>query len=263
MIAMLEELPPCLRKCESCVVREQAICRGLEIHELTAVDPFSHTRHCQAGEVLIYQGDHVNFFGTVKRGIVTRWQSMADGRSQLLAVIFPGGHIGSVEASQSNCELRCSSPVELCIISGPKIRQLLQNYPKLEHHLRQLREQELEETRLHLTRLGVMSAREKIISFLDQVRRVNIGIIESEELKILTSSSHRRPANPDTMRIELPLYMKRGDIAQYLGLTIETVSRKLTELHRDGVIDEIKGKQVRLRASEFKAALAAQTELVA
>ena len=108
------------------------------------------------------------------------------------------------------------------------------NTPGLEHRLFENTLNELDAAREWMFVLGRKSAQEKVASFLH--------LIAKRQPLIGCSHAENNPDGPNAARFDLPL--TRADIADFLGLTIETVSRQLSNLKRKGTIKLLSGREV-------------------
>jgi CRP/FNR family transcriptional regulator len=111
-----------------------------------------------------------------------------------------------------------ASDVELCVVPRPTLEALVARYPALEHKLMQQTLRELDEARDWMVTLGRKTAQEKVASFLHLI------------------ATHADPTGDGEGSVAFDLPLTRLDIADFLGLTIETVSRQLTRLRQTDVI---------------------------
>jgi CRP/FNR family transcriptional regulator, anaerobic regulatory protein len=107
--------------------------------------------------------------------------------------------------------------VRYCRFRRAALRTLLDDFPLMEKRLLEVASNELVAAQDQMLLLGRKTARERLASFL------------------LSQSRQGMPSGPSRQRFRLP--MTRTDIADYLGLTMETVSRTLTRLRAEGLID--------------------------
>jgi CRP/FNR family transcriptional regulator len=123
----------------------------------------------------------------------------------------------------------------VCRFIRRKLDQLLERYPKMERRLLTMVGHELAMAQEQMLQLGRKTAREKVASFL----------------LMLSRRATQRGQNGDPVSVP----MSRSDIGDYLGLTIETVSRTFTELKRGGSINLLQGGNVaiadRARLKDF------------
>ena len=145
---------------------------------------------------------------------------MADGRQQIVGLQFAPDFVGRPFSRGSTVTAVAATQVRLCSFPRTILEEIMAEAPDMEHRLHEQTLKELDEARDWLLTLGRKTAAEKVASFLYLVA-THIDPEADDQLK------------PST--INLP--MKRADIADYLGLTIETVSRQMTNLRKSGIIE--------------------------
>lgn len=204
--------------CRSCEARHGGMCGVLGADELTALARHTRKATHAPGSELIADTMPVESYANVMKGVVKLTKGLEDGRQQVVGLQFAPDFLGRLFASESRLTAEAASEVELCVVPRPALERMIEQTPALERRLMQQTLRELDEARDWLLTLGRKTAGEKIASFL---------------LLIATHADPER-AGGEPIRFELPL--TRGDIADYLGLTIETVSRQLTKLKADGTI---------------------------
>lgn len=165
-----------------------------------------------AGADIMRAGERADFFGTVVDGVVKLTRSLPDGRRQMVGLLFPGDFVGHVMRREVDYDASAATEVTMCVYPRAAFQALMADSPGLQARLLALTLNELDAAQEQLLLLGRKSAREKVASFL---------------LALLRRSK-------DGVSARLPL--SRAEIAEYLGLTIETVSRQMTGLREAGVI---------------------------
>jgi CRP/FNR family transcriptional regulator len=178
-------------------------------------------RTFKPGEEIVAMGENTDFLGSVVDGCVSLSRIMADGRRQMVGLLFPSDFIGRPFRPEAPFDAIAVSEVRLCIFSRSRFEGMLRETPVLEQRLLEMTLDELDSAREWMVLLGRKNAKEKIASFfaiaarrLAQVRQVELA---------------------DGVSLDLPL--TREDMADYLGLTIETVSRQISALKKEGLID--------------------------
>ena len=206
--------------CQSCEARHRGICGALEPSQLTELA--KHTRQVQqdGGSELVADSEEVTSFANVMSGVVKLTKMLADGRQQVIGLQFAPDFLGRPFAKESKLSAEAASDVKLCKIPKKALEKMMKESPELEHRLLMQTLNELDEARDWMVTLGRKTAAEKVASFLYLIATHIDPTVDIDEL---TSS-----------KFELPL--TRVDIADFLGLTVETVSRQLTKLRKDGVI---------------------------
>lgn len=174
-------------------------------------------RDLRPRETLFYEGDDAKFFYEVVDGILCNYRSLADGRRQVISFAYPGDLIGL--GNSATCQFSCEALCRSCVqrISRDALLRRSEGANDSVHRLFELAAVELANMQEHQLLLGRKSATEKIATFL------------------LALVDRHGEDGPQTPRIHLP--MTRADIADFLGLTLETVSRTLSKLRVTGVID--------------------------
>ena len=182
-------------------------------------------------------------FAIVVSGAVKLYKMLADGRQQIVGLLFASDCVGRAFSETQQTFAEAASDVELCCFPRQQFEQILEKHPELEHALFEKTLADLDSAREWMVALGRKTAGEKIASFLLQMMH------KSE----LTKCPHGRPS-PQLPTFELPL--TRSEIADYLGLTIETVSRNFTKLRTDGLIRLLDGRTVEICDTDELAARA-------
>ena len=169
------------------------------------------------GENLFFEGDDANYIYEVIKGVVRSSKVLMDGRRQVLNFCYPGELIGVSHDHRYHYDCDAVSPVKVRV--HRKNASMDEIIADPEFCLRLLRNTaaEVNSMQEHFMMLGRKSAMEKTASFL-------VAVMDRQ--KFFGESG---------LYIELP--MSRADIADFLGVTIETVSRNLTKLRKIGVIN--------------------------
>lgn len=204
--------------CASCEARHRGLCGALKPAELVTLARSSTKHVAAAGEELVSETMPVDRYSNILSGVVKLKKMMSDGRQQIVGLQFAPDFLGRPFVTESNITAEAATDVSLCSFSRSSLEQLMKQQPDLERRLLQQTVKELDEARAWMLTLGRRTAAEKVASFLLMIAR-NI--------------------NPDSgggpvESFDLPL--SRSDIADFLGLTIETVSRQLSRLRAEGVI---------------------------
>ncbi len=206
------------RVCQACEARHRGICGVLEEDELLELSKHSRQITRQAGDNLYVDADPIEAYASVLRGVVKLSKVLEDGRQQVVGLQFAPDFLGRLYAKESNLNADAASDVELCRMPKQALEALVANNPALERRLLEQTLRELDEAREWMVTLGRKTANEKVASFLYLI------------------ATHKDPLHTDnTISFDLPL--TRADIADFLGLTIETVSRQFTKLRTNGVIN--------------------------
>ncbi|HEX3995279.1 MAG TPA: helix-turn-helix domain-containing protein [Acetobacteraceae bacterium] len=183
-------------------------------HILDALAPMAKKLQFGRGDEIIAQGDPAEYCIQVVSGCVRTVQLLEDGRRQVGAFLLPGDVFGWEALGEHAFAAEAVTPVTLRRFRLAAIDERADNDRTFAQKLRRHIAEQIRITRGHLTLLGRLTASERIAAFLLEM---------SDRLR-----------GPGKSTIELP--MCRADMADYLCLTIETVSRGLTELRQSGAI---------------------------
>ncbi|MDJ0629294.1 MAG: Crp/Fnr family transcriptional regulator [Rhodobacter sp.] len=215
-----------LRSCASCPIRHRAVCARCEPDELARLEEIKYYRSYEAGQPVVWAGDQMDFVGSVVTGIATLSQTLEDGRTQMVGMLLPSDFLGRPGRAIAPYDVTANSDLMLCCFRRKPFEKMMNETPHIAQRLLEMTLDELDAAREWMLILGRKTAREKIASLL--------SIIAHREAALQQTSPH------DGSSFDLPL--TRESMADYLGLTLETVSRQISALKRDHVI-ELKGKR--------------------
>lgn len=202
--------------CMTCKSRFLAVCSVFDDHELVAFDRIVQHRCFQARASLFEQGEAAESVFSVSEGVVRVFRLLADGRRQILGFALPGDFIGVSLPDIYEFSAEAVGPVKVCRIPRNAFRTMVDEKPHLLRKLHELSGRNLEEAQEQMVLLGRKNADERIAAFLLALRG--------------------RWARVSTCSVTVPLPMSRLDIGDYLGLTIETVSRTISKFAREKLI---------------------------
>ncbi len=212
--------------CTSCPIRYRAVCAHCESDELRALEGIKYYRRYEAGQTIVWAGDRMDFVGSVVSGMAGLTQQLEDGRTQMVGLLLPSDFLGRPGREVAAYTVSATSDLLLCCFRRRPFEAVLRDTPRVAGRLLEMTLDELDAARDWLLLLGRKSAREKIASLLVILARREAALIK------------RRPEG----RISVELPLTREAMADYLGLTLETVSRQIGALKRDGTI-ELEGKR--------------------
>jgi len=207
--------------CADCAVRDQALCSSLTDLELTALNTLGRRRKITRGQTLIWAGDDSIICANLLSGVLKLVAAMPDGREQIVGLLYPADFVGQPYAGQADFTITALTDAELCIFPRDAFERVLEDHARMERLLLQRTLAALAVARTRILSLARKSAQEKIAGFLLDMA-----------LRASATGCRATPGGPITF--DLPL--TRGQIADVLGLTIETVSRQMTRLKAAGVI---------------------------
>jgi CRP/FNR family transcriptional regulator len=215
-----------VHECSDCPIRHRAVCARCEADELTRLEQIKYYRSYQAGQTVIWSGDRMDFVASVVTGIATLTQTMEDGRRQMVGLLLPSDFLGRPGRSQAHYDVTATTDLVMCCFRKKPFEDLIASTPHIAQRLLEMTLDELDAAREWMLLLGRKTAREKIASLLAIIAR------RDASLKLRTAKG--------SLSFELPL--TREEMADYLGLTLETVSRQMSALKKDSVI-ELDGKR--------------------
>lgn len=204
----------CATLCETCRVRAISVCRSMAIDELDELETISTRMKLPAGRVLFDEGDPAEHLFTIHEGAIKLFKMLRDGRRQITGFLLAGDFLGLAFFRTYAYSAETVGDTRLCRFPRERFMALLERHPTLEKELLSRASSELAAAQEQMLLLGRKSARERVASFLLALAR-------------------RQAASG---RASVELVMSRYDIADYLGLTIETVSRAIQAANADGLI---------------------------
>lgn len=212
--------------CKSCEARHGGVCATLNAAQLIELNRHSIRKRISAGDEVIGQGEQIASYSNILNGVVKLSKMMADGRQQIVGLQFAPDFLGRPFMPESNLTAEAATDGEICLFPRAVVDRMVNDAPDFEHRLHTQSLKELDEARDWMLTLGRKTAQEKVASFLYLI------------------ATHINPLEPFCKNFDLPL--SRADIADFLGLTIETVSRQMTKLRKEGVIIIENNRHVRV-----------------
>lgn len=222
----------CSIHCQNCSINQLCIPFTLNDHELLQLDNIiERKRPVQKSEVLFKSGDSLQSLYAIRAGTIKSYTLSSNGEEQITAFHLPGDlvgfdaiidmkHIGYAQALETS--MICEIPFDI-------LDDLAGKMPKIRHQIMRLMSSEIKSDQEMILMLSRMNAEEKLSAFL-----LNL--------------SQRYAARGFSAR-EFRLTMTRGDIGNYLGLTIETISRLLGRFQKSGLIN-VQGKYITILKME-------------
>ena len=212
--------------CATCGSRVAGICRPLDVAALDEMSAESEQLAMPARSTVFREGDPAGRVFTLIDGTAKLTRLLPDGKQQVVGFRFAGDIIGYTTQPNYPFDAELLTDAKLCRLDRPRLAGLLQRYPALEHRLLDLCVQELAATQEQLVTVGRRTAEARVAAFL------------------LSLVAARRRRGAVGRLLEMP--MTRADIADFLGLTLETVSRTLTAFRKRGWIREPAHQRVEL-----------------
>lgn len=204
------------QNCLACETRPFSVCAVLSVDELSMLNALGNSVRFGPKDTLLVQGQPAPTVYNITSGTVRLYTLLPDGRRQIVGFALPGDFIGLSMHETANISAEAIDAVGACTFPRATYSALADSKPFLLRRLHDLATRELTLAQEQMMLLGRRSAEEKIICFL--------------------LTMQQRWARIGRSSVTVPLPMSRQDIADFLGLTIETVSRTLTRLARDRTI---------------------------
>jgi len=208
-----------------------AIARSGALAALVAFEAIGSRRTYDRNEELFAEGDPADCWFRVVSGTVRLSKLLADGRRHIAEFYFAGDCFGLDNFSERLFSAEAIGDVTVMRFPRRATERLIDEQPDLARSLRDLTLHDLANAQMRMLLLGRMSAPERVATFL---------------LDIFDRRDARRV-------FDLP--MSRNDVADYLGLTIETVCRVLSSFKRDGLINIPTPHRIEMRDREALAAI--------
>ena len=218
--------------CSYCSVRRLCLPVSVEKEEIEIIDELVTDRpHLKKSEYLFHAGDKFRSLYAIKSGAVKTFGSTRDGREQITGFHFAGELIGldAIGNNMHNCNAVALEKTVICDLPYQDIEGVSTQIPSIQREITRLMSKEIRNDEDMLMAMGSMRAEQRVACFLFNMHRR------------LSSSSN------DVISLRLP--MTREEIGNYLGLSLETVSRRMSSLQEDGIIN-VENRLITLRDIE-------------
>lgn len=205
--------------CSSCSVRELCLPMGLDHDDLARLDAVINRRQqIQTGQHLYHAHDRFQSLYAIRTGLFKTYELNNEGGEQISGFHMNGELMGldAISRDVHTCNAVALEDSEVCKIPFNLLEGLLHQIPMLQKHFHKLMSREIATDHQLMMVLGTMTAEQRLASFLANL---------SERLIA-------RGNPPTTLR----LGMSREEIGNYLGLTLETVSRMFSKFQEDGLL---------------------------
>ena len=189
-----------------------AVCRGLGREATSHIMAITSLQRKAAGETIFCEGDESHSVFEIISGMVRLLKLLPDGRRQVTGFLCAGHLIGLAPEGTWIYTAEAITDVALCRYHRFAFERLIDILPGFARRVLTATSHELRVAQDQMLLLGRKTAAERVASFL----------------LLMADQQHGE---------EISVPMGRNDIADYLGLTIETVCRTLTQLKRDGLIE--------------------------
>jgi CRP/FNR family transcriptional regulator len=199
--------------CNQCSLGDICLPAALKADEINRLDDIVRRRRdLVKGKHLYRTLDGFQSVYAIRSGHIKTYQITEDGEEQVTGFYFPGEIVGldGIGKNHYTNNAKALDEAGICEIPFTQFQQLTSEFPELQMHFFQLMGKEITSDQMLITLLSKKTAEQRLATFL------------------LTISARKARHNQCSNRFTLP--MPRSDIANYLGLTIETVSRIFSRL---------------------------------
>ena len=206
--------------CKNCKLHQLCLPLGLENNDMDQLDEIiKRSKPYQKGEYLFQHGDNFDALYAVRSGSVKTFSQDDNGDEQITGFYLAGEMMGldAVHEGSHPCSAIALETTSVCKIPFSNLEKLSSQLPSLQHQLLRIMSKEITEDQALLILLGQKSAEERVAAYL-----VNMS---------------DRMDKRGFSALEFNLSMSRKDIGNYLGLTIETISRTFSHLQQEGLIN--------------------------
>ncbi len=214
--------------CKDCSLYPLCLPVGLEQDELAQLDLIiKRRRPFQRGDHLFVSGEVFASIYAVHSGSIKTYSLTEDGREQVTGFFLPGELVGldAIGSGVQTSSARALQTTSVCEIPFNELETLGEQIPTLPKQLLRIMSREMHQDQLLLMLLGKRSADERLAAFL--------------------LSLSQRFGQRGYSSTEFNLSMSRNDIANYLGLAVETVSRLFSRLQEEGIL-AVRSRHIRL-----------------
>ena len=204
------------RRCLHCRARSLSICAALNATELHDLENLGPEISFASKDILFSEDDKARNVFNLTQGVARLYKIMPDGRRQIVGFALPGDFLGATHSERYNFSADAVTPIAACRFSRSKFLRFVEDKPGILRRMHEFETRELHLARNQMLLLGSNSAEQRIALFL-------IGWRD-------------RLGRFGEVQETMPLPMRRRDIADFLGMTIETASRTLRRLERQKII---------------------------
>ena len=212
-------------KCQNCAVRAAALCSAVSEEAAAELGRSFHRRRVPAGQIIYGGEQQAKSFAIIVSGIVKLVNAKPDGRQQIVGLQFPADFLGHPQANHTTILAEAATDLDLCCFSGSHFENLMRDYPEIERILLQRTLDDLDLARDWMFMLGRKTARERVASLL---------LLIAERMLNPVDGGKKPCESVQSGTFDLPL--SRSEMAECLGLRLETVSRQMANLNAARVI---------------------------
>ncbi len=214
--ALMDGLGAEANVCVKCGSRSLGLCAPLDVAALDDMSGESERLTLDVRDTVFHQGDNARYVYTLTEGMARLTRVLPDGRQAVIGFRFAGDILGFTPATEHAFGAEMLTRGTVCRLDRKRLEQLFRRYPALERRFLDLCVKELAASQDHILALGRFNAEERVAAFL-------ISLTEAQERRGRAGPIFSLPAT-------------RSDIGEFLGLTLETVSRAISSFRKRGWI---------------------------
>jgi len=222
---------PAGHPCQGCEARSESICRVLDCADLSRLKSLGWTLRLAPGQALFHEGDPATRVFTLTKGTLKLYKLLADGRRQVTGFLHPGDFLGISVDDEHAFSAEALEEAQLCWFPRNRFDEFVEEHPSMERELYRMAAHELAAAQQQMVLLGRKTAEERICTLILRLRELDETKAKSAECSVA-------------------LPMTRTEIADYLGLTLETVCRTLSDLNRRKLV-EVGQKKSEIRVPDL------------
>jgi len=222
-------------KCQMCAVRMSALCSAASEKAAGDLARAFHRRRVPAGQIVYGGSQRSQTYSIIVSGVVKLVHAKHDGRNQIVGLQFPSQFVGRPYSESSPLMAEAATDLEVCSFSGRVFEGLLAEHPEIERALLQRTLEDLDNAREWMFMIGRKTAEERVASLLLMIAKNMTDPMDNND-----------NAPPEECEFDLPL--SRTEMAECLGLRLETVSRQFAHLRTQGIISTGRRRALRVSA---------------
>ena len=226
--------------CNRCEGARDGICAVLNPEARTNLVQISRRKTVAPHTVIFRDGDLADQYFTVVSGIVKLVKILADGHQHIIGLTYPPDFLGQTRNIRHTYSAEAATSVELCMYPRLAFETFKKAHPELERQMFDMTVRELDICRDWTLLLGRKCSYERVAGFL----------------LMMASRLSQATAGQDSNSIQLELPFTRAEMADYLGLTLETVSRQFSRLKKKRIIALPSSREIVIPDLELLSAVA-------
>lgn len=229
------------KRCCNCQTRTAGICSALDGQSLDQLLSISRRRIIPAHQVIFRDGDEADQYFNIVSGVVKLVKMLADGQQHIVGLLYPPDFMGQSLSRHHTYYAEAATDVELCVYPRGPFEAFLKLHAEFERQIFEMTVRELDFCRDWTLLLGRKCSYERVAGFLLMMAK-----------RMAQSGAGNESDN--AAHFELPF--TRAEMADYLGLTLETVSRQFSRLKKKNVITLPSSRDIIIPDVELLSAIA-------